>query len=79
MKHDSGELLDAILELGFLVLVEEEPRVGEARAHRSVVPFGDVGGGERGVGDGDVVGEELVLALARPRADPLSFWTQKYF
>ncbi len=65
MEHDAAQAVVAGVERLLAVLLPEEPRVGEARAHHAIGPARDEIRPVRGVHDGEVAREQLVL---RPRA-----------
>ena len=65
MEDDAAELVVAGVEGLLLVLLPEEARVGEARAHHAIGALRDEVGAVRGVDDGEVARRELVL----PRLD----------
>ena len=62
VKDDAAELLEPRVERRLLVLLKEEARVREARAHDAIVALRDEVRAVRGVHDGEVRGEELAVA-----------------
>ncbi len=63
VKDDPAELVETRVERALQIFSPKETRVGQARAHHAVCPLGDDVRAVGGVHDGEVVGEELVLAL----------------